>query len=261
MMLRKALKAAQQSFITTRTPSSSTLWKLCRLMDSIAPYDLGLDEQTHCLLPSFRENNSEQIRCEPSSPSVGGHSPKGIACYPIYECPEFTAAIFMLEKGSTIPLHDHPGMTVVSKLVYGEIAVRAFDPIGNAPVGLFGRLSVDDRIKANSGVDRNKPSQQCDEEFPFAVSSSCRVFYPNRANLHEFTALSNSAILDILAPSYDPVSRPCTYFRELDEDEIQRHNLALHKPDPDASVLAEYEPSLVIPSIPNLIFQKFVGPL
>ncbi len=45
----------------------------------------------------------------------------------LFEDQEMSMGIFCLPAGATIPLHDHPGMTVFSRVLYGQLFIQAFD--------------------------------------------------------------------------------------------------------------------------------------
>ena len=109
----------------------------------------------------------------------------------IVENDEYAIAAFLLEPHARIPLHDHPGMTVLSKVVRGSLRVTSFD--------------VD-----NEGKARRSISVMTSADGPAAL-------YPCQDNIHEFQAGDGGAVvLDVIVPPYDEdAGRACHYFEAV----------------------------------------------
>lgn len=123
---------------------------------------------------------------------------RAIAYVPVVESPSFTMVVFVFPPGSTIPLHDHVGMTVVSRVLWGSLEIHSFDVVTNIPVpdgisGVVAKRRPDDLVAAGE----------------------TRWLTPEAGNVHSFTAKEWTAVFDVLVPPYDErAGRSCSYYRE-----------------------------------------------
>jgi len=62
-------------------------------------------------------------------PSLAGSisSKSGVGYQLVHSGPDMTLCIFILRRGSCIPLHDHPDMHVLARLLFGKLRVVSFD--------------------------------------------------------------------------------------------------------------------------------------
>jgi cysteamine dioxygenase len=114
----------------------------------------------------------------------------------IYEDSKFCLGIFCLPANADIPLHNHPGMTVFSRVLYGTMHVQSYDLLD--PLSLEkGALTVHNRNFT-------------------AEDAPISLFPTNGGNIHQFKAVTDCAVLDLLSPPYSTDDgRDCTYYRPI----------------------------------------------
>ncbi|XP_043699246.1 plant cysteine oxidase 2-like isoform X2 [Telopea speciosissima] len=189
MVLQKLFDSCREVFKGPGTvPPPQDVQKLRKILDSMKPEDVGLSKDLLFFKPR----------------SVLEETPR-VTCTTIYKCKNFSLCIFFLPPTAVIPLHNHPGMTVFSKLLLGSMHIKAYDwvdPVKHSESSMPSLIVRLARLKANS---------------VFTAPCNTSVLYPTSGgNIHAFTAVTPCAVLDVLGPPYsEEDDRDCTYYRDL----------------------------------------------
>jgi hypothetical protein len=138
----------------------------------------------------------------------------------------YSIGIFVFPPHATIPLHDHPEMCVLSRVLYGDLTKRSLDlePQGSGVVSrnswlsnmMFGR-SLSSRSKVPSNAKRG-----FHREPEYLQAPAVTMLFPLEGNVHEFVAGPNgAAVLDVLLPPYED-DRECTFYSIQEDQEDPR---------------------------------------
>ena len=135
----------------------------------------------------------------------------------IWEDSVVSMGIFIVKSGMRIPLHDHPNMYGILKVVHGTMMLKSFNETSNntshdcVPEEIAILVSPSQRTTL-------RPVTAATETCATINSQPC-VLTQTEGNYHEITAIDGPvAFIDILSPPYDHESdsRECHYYKELD---------------------------------------------
>ncbi|XP_050265236.1 plant cysteine oxidase 1-like [Quercus robur] len=184
--------ACNAVFSQKELPTYKQIQWLKNLLDITEAIDVGIDEFGSCESPSPSPKSDKRL--------IDGQSVSEITYIHIHECDNFSMGVFCFPAGGTFPLHDHPGMTVISKLLYGSVYIKSYDWV---------------KVTNSGGRTSGLAATVVDGTFKAPCEPS--VLYPRSGgNIHSFTALTPCAILDVLSPPYsEELERRSTYFSDL----------------------------------------------
>jgi plant cysteine oxidase len=163
---------------------------------------------------------------------------------------QYSMGIFIFPPHAKIPLHDHPGMCVLSRILYGDIVRLSLD---------LPRDSEDNFTKVDYDDQRSHWSTWSSDFPPFVTSNDQKIsasqkhhrsmagipgakrafqnkmdvlrapevtcLYPFEGNLHEFVAgPQGAAVLDVLLPPYVADSERDCNFYDIVHDEPNQGN-------------------------------------
>ncbi|KAK4532723.1 hypothetical protein CCYA_CCYA13G3580 [Cyanidiococcus yangmingshanensis] len=122
----------------------------------------------------------------------------------------FSVGVFVLPKGAYLPLHDHFGMVVVSRVLWGSLIMRALD-FDNPSTSTD--YSVLESHHQEGGWARSV-LERCERR-----AGDTWVLYPKSGgNIHEIVALNEPcAMLDVIMPPYPA---PSIFLDQSSEHEL-----------------------------------------
>ena len=150
----------------------------------------------------------------------------------LHEDERFSLGVFCIPDGGVIPLHDHPGMTVVSKMIHGEMRVRSFDfqedeKEEESASSSSSPFHANERAAANAMHARGGRRAQRVNDSCVSAGDVLALFPKHGGNVHEFTGVAGPAVvIDVLTPPYAPGNgRDCTYYEAIEmEDDVDDDN-------------------------------------
>lgn len=171
-------------------------------------------------LKSILDNvRADDVRLDPSfNEAATWESQNKAPCtyIEIFENQNFNMGIFIIKPGFKMPLHDHPHMHGLLKVISGNARIKSFTKIKPDEEKNSTSLQKNIEMNSKSFLTEISDNKMCD-----ANSESC-VLTPEDSNYHEIEAINGpSAFLDILAPPYstfkDNKVRECRYYKVIQE--------------------------------------------
>lgn len=150
----------------------------------------------------LQNNKTHSVQVQPIHDEIEPCHPNNIRYLRIAEHTEYSAGIFVFPPFARMPLHDHPGMCVLSRLLYGDVQRTQLD----LPEDASSRWPSF-RLRRRQVAYRHEPDH--------LQAPACCALYPTQGNLHEFVAgPQGAAMLDVLVPPYDDDDdRDCTFYK------------------------------------------------
>ncbi|XP_059482236.1 2-aminoethanethiol dioxygenase [Neocloeon triangulifer] len=170
----------------------------------------GTFEENLKLLKNYANKITALDVClEESLTSVRTSSKASVTYIRIYEDFDVSIGIFVLKPQASLPLHNHPNMHGILKVIKGRVEVQSYTP-----------LELHHWDSYLMFAEKHEP-------LSVDVGSDVCTLEERRQNLHEIKHAEGScaAFLDILAPPYtdfpdqDGDERDCFYYQTCEDQE------------------------------------------
>ncbi|KAG5872708.1 hypothetical protein JTB14_008802 [Gonioctena quinquepunctata] len=201
--MHRVLKQAIATFASKPELFAANLSALASVLDKTSAEDVNLD-------PRFAAETEWED---------GEKAP--VTFIDIYEDSNLTMNIFILKPGGQLPLHNHPEMYGLIKVISGKIRITSYSL--NTPRTLeVDRRSFKEDFMPPIDHRRRKilTAELISSEIVDTDSNPC-ILDPSNRNIHEIQSIDGpAAFLDILAPPYNTEipnkgSRLCSYYAVL----------------------------------------------
>ncbi len=126
---------------------------------------------------------------------------------------DYRLVLFFIKKGTIMPLHDHPNMSVYFKLMFGKLRYHQFDKLEDKfKYNDFSNDEYAELLETKKKIDVVKQRER------FVTNEDFLLVRPSEGNMHTFTAEEDSCFFDICLPNYTEDSlRRITYFNEISD--------------------------------------------
>lgn len=126
---------------------------------------------------------------------------------------DYRLVLFFIRKGTVMPLHDHPNMSVYFKLLFGKLNYTMYDKVEEKfKYNKFSNDEYEELLQTKKQIVAKKSGEKA------ITKDQILLVRPSLGNLHKFVAEEDSCFFDICLPNYTSSSqRKITYFNELAE--------------------------------------------